>query len=65
MKLEMLVLVAGLIGGIATSALLVKRVTKWRKHMDDWRIDTEIRLGILEYNHAHELDCDYLRFPRE
>ena len=54
----------GIASGIVAGVLLGKHIAvpnmkKWCKGMESRQTDTEIRLGILEYNHLHE--DDYLR----
>jgi len=49
----------GIVSGIVAGVLLGKHIAvpnmkKWRKRMESRQIDTEIRLGLLEYNHLHE-----------
>jgi len=51
----------GIASGIATGAVLVKRIAvpnmrKWFMRMESKQIDNEIRLDLLEYNHLHEAD---------
>ena len=49
----------GIASGFVAGVLLSKHIAapnmkNWRKRMENRQIDTEIRLGLLEYNHLHE-----------
>ena len=61
LKYSMLGIAIGIASGIVTSVLFVKcmnipNLRKWCARIESEQIDTEIRVGLLEYNHLHEDD---------